>query len=131
MTLPEVVTITPRFEKQPRAVRVPEEPTWDDFHEVLCEFCFEWYGDRMGVYRLYVTASEDAEDEINSEDLKRVKESGAPLLLRDRHACVQPVYPGNWLVEPNDGDVDGFEVMTDDQFTAAYKVVPSAAEATS
>ncbi len=107
----------------PRAVRVPAEGlSFDDVDE-LASFCFEYFTEKSGVFRLYITGSDDADESVRDDEHQRVKKLGAPLLLDDRDRCIQPVHPGDWLVEPHDGGSDGFLVLTPAEFDRVYEVI--------
>lgn len=116
-----VYDISRRNQKQPRGVRIPATLTDHDIDDVLYSFGFEWFGKTVGTQRL-IHISDDCIDDYG--DAKDVMQSAhAELALWDRdEASWVPVFPGDWVVEPQDEDGDGFIRLSDNEFQDGWCV---------
>lgn len=103
---------------QPRAVKVPDTLDHDEV-DALYDFCFEWFGDKMGTYRLNTIKDDDPDPDA----LDVMRQDDAPVVLfdRDEHGWV-PVRGGMWIVEPKDDQGDGFICLTDEEFQQDWEV---------
>lgn len=120
----EVVQIDAIGRQQPRAVQIPEQLTDYDVDDVLYGFGFEYFGSDCGTQRLVAIDDDMVED--YGDALQVMRAAGAHLALydRDENRWVA-LLAGDWVVDPQDGDGDGFIKLSPSDFADRYRVRPS------